>query len=316
MTEKEALEKMIYPSQKRSLPHLFHGGVIQIWVTRSCDKACFGCTQNSQLRGHTPAITVEQFEQACLSLKDYFGVVGVFGGNPVLHPQFPELCKILERHIPWERRGLWCNKLFGKGQIARRTFNPHVSNINVHLDREAADEFRRDWPEAFINGETIDSRHSPPYVALQDVIPDEEERWDLIASCDINQRWSAMIGAIRGEVRAWFCEIAGAQAILHQHNLDYPDTGLPLWIDGQPWWSLPPHWFAKQVSFHCHACGVPLRGYGELSQTGQTEWVSSSHVKEYQPKDKLRPVALVTEISQIQQGRITKVVDYIGNGKV
>lgn len=314
MLEIDALAKMVYPSHKRKLPQQFNGGVIQIWVTRACDKACFGCTQNSQLRGYTPAITVEQFEQAVLSLKDYFGVVGVFGGNPALHPQFPELCRILDKHIPWERRGLWCNRLFGHGKIVRQTFNPRVSNINVHLDKEAADEFRRDWPEVYINGEHTDSRHSPPYVAMQDVVPDEFDRWDLITNCDINRTWSAMIGVFREELRAWFCEIAGAQSIIHQNNLSYPDTGLPLWIDNQPWWQMPEHWFAEQVRKHCHECGVPLRGFGELSQTGETERVSKTHQTDFVTKTKGRTVTLVTEISQINQGRITRVVDYIGNG--
>ncbi len=150
MTEDEALQRMVPPGKRR--PGAYREGIIQIWVTRACDKACFGCTQGSNLAGRPGRITPEQFEEAVVSLKDYFGVVAMFGGNPCTHPQFEVLCEILCRHIPFHRRGLWSNNLLGKGSICRRTFDPTVSNINVHMDRRAAEEIRRDWPEARIVG--------------------------------------------------------------------------------------------------------------------------------------------------------------------
>ncbi len=167
MNKQQALSQMIAPGDKRK--GKYREGIIQIWVTRACDRHCFGCTQGSNLLGNTGFITPEQFEQACISLKDYFGVVGVFGGNPTIHPQFSLLCEILRREIPFERRGLWSNNLLGKGKAARRTFNPAVSNLNVHLNRKAYEEFRHDWPEAHVFGLHQDSRHSPPFVAIQDV---------------------------------------------------------------------------------------------------------------------------------------------------
>ena len=76
MNENEALQKLIPPGQKR--PGKPRGGVIQIWVTRACDRSCFGCTQGSNLAGPPGFITTEQFEQACISLKNYFGIIGIF----------------------------------------------------------------------------------------------------------------------------------------------------------------------------------------------------------------------------------------------
>lgn len=320
MNEQEALSRMVAPGTRRS--GKYREGVIQIHVTRACDKACFGCTQGSQLasassRGGNPGmITLDQFETAVKSLVGYFGVVGVFGGNPALHPRFEELCDVLARHIPWEQRGLWCNNPINesKALAMRRTFNPSVSNLNVHLDGNAFELFRRHWPEARPVGSVHDSRHSPCYVAMKDVLKkdcpeclgkgyrtreftqsekgeypqheawiegpcstcrmtgkvyDEEMAWELISDCDINKHWSAMIGVFRGEVRAWFCEIAGAQAMLHQAEPDYPDTGLPLddpSLKEAPWWDYPMSAFSDQVNKHCHECSVPLRGYGELAQ--------------------------------------------------
>lgn len=310
MNEQEALRKMVPPGQKRAAAGgAFRGGVIQIHVTRACDKACFGCTQGSNLGGKPVMITVEQFEQACASLADYFGICGIFGGNPAVHPQFDELCRILAKYIPFERRGLWCNNPMGKGRIMRKTFNPHVSNLNVHLDGVAYNEFKRDWPESMPFGLTEDSRHSPPFVAMLDVVPDESERWDLIGNCDINQNWSAMVCSVRGQLRGYFCEIAGAQAMLHQDDPNWPDTGIPV----EPgWWKRPMADFADQVRFHCHRCGVPLKGYGELAVGGTVEQTSTTHADVYKPKRTGREVQLVTLRTQLGNP-LDKMTDYLGN---
>jgi hypothetical protein len=92
-----------------------------------------------------------------------------------------------------------------------------------------------------------------------------------------------MIGMFRGELRAWFCEVAGAQSILHQDEPDYPDTGLDptqafceRWQE-QPdklWWQLSMRHFKDQVRKHCHECGVPLRGEGTLAQADLTTGTS------------------------------------------
>ena len=87
MNEIEAIQKMVPPGQPR--PQVtWKQGVLQIWITRSCDKSCFGCTQGSNLKGPFAKITLDQFDDACASLHGYFGVIGMFGGNPAVHPQF------------------------------------------------------------------------------------------------------------------------------------------------------------------------------------------------------------------------------------
>jgi hypothetical protein len=311
MKAEDAIAQMVAPSMRRNSYE--HGGILQIWVTRACDKACFGCTQGSNLGGKPGMITVEQYREAVASLEGYFGIVGMFWGNPAIHPQFDQLCRVLrESWVPVNQRGLWCNHPRGKGAICRETFSPQFSNLNVHLDREAAEEFARDWPEAlpFVKGVDGDSRHSPVFVAMQDVIPDEGERWGLIAECDINRYWSAMVGVFRGELRAWFCEIAGAQAMLHQHEPDYPDTGLPL---TPGWWRKPIEDYSQQIRYHCHRCGIPLRGRGELAIGGTREQVSKTHANIYTPKIKGREVEIVESLEQLGD-RLPKATDYIENG--
>lgn len=339
MNEQEAMARMVAPGQLRpSKP--YRGGVIQIHLTRSCDKSCFGCTQGSNLAGKTSFMSLDHFEEALTSLQGYWGVVGLFGGNPALHPEFEAICLLLRKYIPFEQRGIWSNNPLGKGKMMRETFNPRYSNLNVHLDQKAYDEFRRDWPESIVVGLHQDSRHSPPWVAMKDVdkLPvfdanhnligtmenTEENRYNLITDCDINQRWSAMIGVFRGKLRAWFCEVAGAQSILHQDKEDYPDTGLDPTIkynpthtgDGLAWWELGIHYYANQVRKHCHECGIPLRGYGELAQQSSSvarEQVSQTHQAIYRPKRTGRGVELVTVLDQLHTGRITRATDYLQN---
>lgn len=332
MTESECLSKMIPPGQHR--PGKYgssrgYGGVIQIHVTRACNMSCFGCTQASNIGGKTTFMTPMQFHDAVMSLRGYPGIYGVFGGNPAVSPHFVEYCEILRKNVPFQQRGLWCNDpmTMEKGKAMAETFDPAVSNLNVHLDKNAYDNFRRWWPAARPFGLDKDSRHSPPFVAMKDVIADEDERWELISRCDINQHWSAMIGVFRGELRAWFCEVAGAQSILHQDEPNYPDTGLdptaPYMSLGEPapsmlWWQMPMENFRDQVRKHCHDCGIPLKGYGNLAQDNDTsgvEQVSATHESVYKPKRKGRRIELVTLREQLHEGRLERMTDYIGNSK-
>lgn len=313
MNKEQAIRRMVAPGQPRA--GKWRRGVIQIHVTRSCDKACFACTQGSQLSGSVNFMTPEQFEQAVDSLQGYFGVYGVFGGNPALSKYFPQYCEILQRKVHWSQRGLWCNKPFGHGQIMRETFNPAHSNLNVHLDREAYDEFKRDWPECNPVGLHDDSRHSPVHGSPIDLDIPEGERWQKISNCDINQHWSAMIGVFRGELRAWFCEIAGSQSIIMQDDPSYPDTGHQVVKD---WWRQPIQNFEDQIVQHCHNCLFPYRSYGELSQAPDTtsvEQTTKSYAERFTPKKKTRQVQVVDNLVQLQPNALRSNIDYIGNSK-
>jgi hypothetical protein len=344
MTEAECLEKMIAPGQKRPWVS-WRQGCIQILVTQMCDKACIGCTQGSNLAGPKWFMTPEQFRLACKSLKGYFGVVGVFGGNPALSPHFADYCKIMREEIPQQQRGLWCNNpiTIANAKLMSDTFNPQHSNLNVHMDHKAYALFKEGWPGSMPFGLDRDSRHSPPWVAMKDLdaLPvfdrnhrliaemdnTEENRLSLIADCDINQKWSAGIGVFRGELRAWFCEIAMAQSIRHQDEPDYPDTGVDPTktvhvrgihstngLEVHRWWQLPMLYFKEQVSKHCHECSVPLRGHGELalSKDGD-EQTSITHANIFKPKKVGRGVELVITLDQLHAGRIDRVTNYIAN---
>lgn len=306
------VNRMVSPGQKRhGVPR---GGVLQIHITRVCDLACFGCTQGSNLGGKPVLIPVDEFEKACQSLEGYWGIVGIFGGNPALHPKFETICEILCKYFPDKsQRGLWCNHPRGNGKIMREVFDPAHSNLNVHMSQEAHDEFLRDWPE-LVNypsrffGLHRESHHSPPFVAMLDVVPDAKKRWELISNCDINRHWSAMVCYVPGKgLRAFFCELAGGQAMLHSNNPNWPDTGLP----AEPgWWRKPMADFANQVEYNCHRCGIPLRRVGQLATQGVYEEVSATHKDIYNPKTAGREVRIV---EQDNGDHLALVTDYIGN---
>lgn len=285
---------LVPPGQRR--PKIWRSGILQLHVTRACDLACHHCSQGSNLAGKPALMTPDQFEQAVDSLDGYFGVYGTFGGNPALSPHFEAYCDILRAKVPFEQRGLWCNNLRGKGAAARATYNPAVSNLNVHLDTAAYEEFARDWPESvpYLKGRDEDSVHGSPWVALKDVVPDEKERLRLIGQCDVSKWWSAIVGVVPGRgLRAYFCEIAYAQAALHADDPDWPDVGM---VPEPGWWRRPLADFADQVRLHCHSCGIPLRRPGQPAIAGSFEEFSKTHEFIARPKVKDRPVVMVESI--------------------
>lgn len=325
MDKYQAITQMIPPSQKR--PSIWRQGIIQVWITRACDRACYGCTQGSNLGGKPDMITLDNFEQAVSSLTEYFGVVGIFGGNPAVHPKFPQICEILTKYIPFQQRGLWCNHPKGHGHLMAKTFNPYCSNLNVHESQEAFDEFKRDWPESRPFGLESDSRHSPVFGSMIELGMTEEERWDKIVKCDINKYWSAMIGQFRGEPRAWFCEVAGSQSMLMQNQPcpvcetgcemcdntgKYPDTGLKV---VKNWWKESIVQFSNQINFHCHRCLVPMKGYGQLANSStEHEQTTKLYVPIFKPKVIGRKVDVISSVQELGKP-LTRSTDYVQNAK-
>ena len=75
--------------------------------------------------------------------------------------------------------------------------------------------------------------------------------------------------------------------------------------------------FAGQVRKHCHECGVPMRGYGQLSQApdhSSGEQTSETHMDVYRPKRRDRPVEVVSELVQLGKP-LDSMIDYLGNAR-
>lgn len=286
-------------------------GVLQVQITRTCDLSCTNCTQGSNLAGKPRIATLDQVEEMLISVRDYFGVVGIYGGNPCTHPYFPEVCELVRHHIGFEHRGLFSNNFMGHGKVIRETFNPDICNLNAHGVYSAWAEMVREFPACGMQKGLEDSRHSPPWVAIKDVLDlTQDQRERMIERCDINEFWSAITCVVRDKAVGFFCEIAGAQAMLHENEPDYPNLGVEL-KDG--WWKQPLEVFKPQIDKHCFECGIPLRGRGDLG-FGTHEYVSVTHLPIYKLKKPTgKTIHLVSSMEELN-GYVPKVTDYVENG--
>ena len=230
--------------------------IICVDVTNRCDLRCSNCTRLLVNQTHHWDMSPDNFRAALRSLRDYPGVIAMIGGNPCLHKEFPALCRIFVEEIPVKRqRGLWSNNVFNHQELIRDTFG--FFNLNPHNDPKgmaSLAKLRELIPGlAYYQG---NSHHAPLLTAVQDIIPDPEKMWDAITRCDINRNWSASIVENKGELRAYFCEVAAAFDLARGG-----DHGAPV----EPgWWRRSVTDFADQVKRFCPGCGVPARLKGHL----------------------------------------------------
>jgi hypothetical protein len=218
---------------------------IQIDVTNVCSRACSNCTR---LLSHvkTPFfMNVETFSHAVSSLKGFLTesetdngqlpwlplrekVIGIIGGEPLLHPQFQHLAEIMLELIPRKsQRGLWTSldwKKTKNSELIEKTFG----YIN---------ENRHEPP----------SVHSPVLVAINEVVEDKSKQKKLIDNCWLQRNWSSSITP-KG---FFFCEVAGSMDLV----FDGPG-GLPVDKDC---WKRPLSDFKEQINHWCPHCGIPLQ---------------------------------------------------------
>ena len=217
---------------------------IQIDVTNSCPRACSNCTR---LIGHVNKpffMPVAAFRHAVACLRNFLTesppdaihrkkVLGVIGGEPLLHPEFTALAHVMRELIPDRmQRGLWTGLNW-----------KHSEHADV-----IADTF------GYINNNQHTSKclHSPVLVASCDVIDDENERRHVIDACWLQKTWAGSVTP-KG---MFFCEVAGAFDMV----FDGPG-GLPVEPDC---WNRPLADFQDQINRWCPRCGIPLNLKGRL----------------------------------------------------
>jgi len=233
---------------------------IQILVTRACRRQCSNCTQLLPFRQDTLHMSLDCFREAVRSLKGWAGIVGIFGGNPCIHPQFDEICRILSEEVPDQgHRGIWTDDLCGQGELIRETFYPHARfNLNPHANKEAAAEIRKWLPGKMIrNSDRQPSWHSAILVDWRDMGMTRNEWIAAREECDLNRNWSAAIVEHAGRPYAYFCEVAAAiDGVRGANNGILAEPG---------WWRKGMQAFRYQVERCCDAgCGVPLRIKGHI----------------------------------------------------
>lgn len=253
-------------------------------------------------------MSLDCFRKAVRSVADWPGVIGLFGGNPCVHPKFPELCEILCEEIPEQRRrGLWSNNLMDHGEAVKKTFYPHGRfNMNAHMDAAAAKEIERWLPGKLIrNSASQPSWHSAILLNWRDMGLSVSEWIRLRERCDINLKWSACIREHEGEPVAYFCEVAAAIDGIMGNNHGIPAT--------PGWWHRKMSAFSSQVSCCCDiGCGVPLRGLGHMDRDDTYDmtpsWRARLQCDSFDPKVKiethgLEPLAKCVEATDYMRLR-------------
>lgn len=231
--------------------------IIQIDITNACPRACSNCTR---LSGHHPVpdhMSLAAVAAAVTSLHGYWGMAGIMGGEPTLHPDFAQIVQTahaaradgvqippphpdrFEPCLDWESRvqrtlgrlrpedklGLWTG--LGPG------YSRHYEAIQ--------DAFRYQC----INTHRDGGRHGALLVCRRDLGVPDAEWYALRNRCWLQRQWSASI-TTHG---AYFCEVAGA--------IDGYLYGGRGWSVEPGWWRRQPHEFGRQLEL-CEYCGACL----------------------------------------------------------
>jgi hypothetical protein len=196
---------------------------IQIETTNKCKNRCSNCTHLIQYTKPWE-IDVNTFESALDSLKGWDKVIGLIGGDPVLHSSFEEMTELFKRRFPnKEQRGLWTADFKGKEDYCRENYG--YINYNPH-------------------SEVV--MHQPVLCCIKDIIEDKKERDKYISDCWLADKWSPSITP-KGVYR---CEVMGAMDMAAGCNL-----GLPI---EDEWYNRPLEDFQKQIDTFCHLCSISV----------------------------------------------------------
>lgn len=212
---------------------------IQIVPTNRCVLRCGNCTHLSNSAPNYD-MTLEQYQAAVDSLADWpryhnedlrqTRIVGMIGGEPLLHKDFPAMCEYARAKIGKQNLGLWTT--FPQ-QFA------HYREIIVET-----------FDFLFVNDHSRpDIMHGPILVAADDVFPRPEDKammWHLIHHCWLQNSWSAAITP-KG---AFFCEVAA--------ELSWMFGGKDGWPVEPGWWKRMPWEFRDQIEDNCHRCGAAM----------------------------------------------------------
>ncbi|MBI1237830.1 MAG: hypothetical protein GC199_00655 [Alphaproteobacteria bacterium] len=281
----------------------FEMAIICIDITNKCDLACSNCTRLLENQEQFWDMSLDNFRTALRSLEGFPGTIAVIGGNPAMHRHFPEICKIMTQEVPEKKqRGLWTNNIFKHGAIAKETFG--VFNLNPHGDArgvKSITEFMKGIRKPWYHGGH--SHHAPILTAGKDIYG-EEEMWERIAKCDVNQNWSASIVENKGQLRAYFCEVAASFDLARNE-----DHGVEV-VPG--WWRRNVREFEPQVRRFCPGCGVPAKLKGHMDHE-ETDTYSATNadiaLKSLKKKRKIVEMAPGTQPGVIEH----KVVHYSEN---
>ena len=254
---------------------------IQIEITNACVNQCSNCTR---FVGHYKPwyMDFEYFKKAIDSMVKYPNMVGIQGGDPLLHPDFEKMCNYALSKIPRNQLGLWTTlpKGYEKyNEVICRTFK-HIL-VNDHTRN--------------------DIYHHPCLVSIKDVIKDEPRMNSLISHCWAQESWSASINP-NG---AYFCEMAASFSMLYNDK----ETA---WKIEPKWWERMPWDFGDQIRKFCNNCGMAASLKRKCS-TNEIDDISISNyerLKDTSPKIKAGRYNLIQDPQEINPDEMELLAAY------
>lgn len=140
---------------------------LEIHVDYRCQLRCVSCTRGSFLRRpHTPMITIEQIKDAFRQADDlnWTPRVIIIGGEPTLHPEFYDICKVARNWSRWHKPDDFV-QVFSNGHDERT--RALLDKVCTELDCSI---FKDEWkPESRVGGEEGQSQwHLDMFVSPAD----------------------------------------------------------------------------------------------------------------------------------------------------
>jgi len=227
---------------------IWRSKLVQIEITNACVNQCANCTR---CVGHHPKpffMDATMVVKILESLKGFQVMMGIMGGEPTLHSQFYEICKLLQNYIPKERRGLWTSGY--RWEKNKDTILETFPKENIVYNEHS----------------TAGGTHQPLLVAMKEIVKDKKLRQELKDNCWIQRRWETCSVTPYG---IYFCEVAGALDILFNEG----KNAIPI-TDG--WWKNT-ELFKKQYKI-CDNCGAPVP-IGGMSDRATFDLISKGNLK-------------------------------------
>ncbi len=286
--------------------------IILIDITNACNERCSNCTRMCGNHKKNFFMSFETFKRAVDSMQGFEGLVALIGGEPTLHPQFPQFAEYLQ-------------KVYGKNPEGDRLAYPQKEFIKELLHQEFDDHKLHEYPDGhktfertgpglysnmsatyrkyqelcgdtfhvqFLNDHKKPSFHQPALIARKDLGISDEDWIPMRDACWLQGAWSATITP-KG---AFFCEVAAA--------LDMLFDGPGGWPIEPGWWKRKPEEFGDQLKW-CEFCGFALNTFMRES-ADEIDDVSPSMYKKLEEVGSPRLNAGRVHVVEIKDGKIAQ----------
>jgi hypothetical protein len=182
------------------------------------------------------------------SLKSYNGVpglIGVIGGEPLVHPEFELICLLIQKYYSPNKMYLFTSIDPWKHRLSKIIIST-FGYIAYHPKDQRI------------------FKHQPLTIAIKDVVRNEQLRKDLINDCWVQRKWCPTIT----NDGAFFCEVGASIAKLMNRKG---------WDVDHNWWRRTPDQFGDQLDI-CNFCGmcIPLRSQ---ETSNKVQYISPSFLR-------------------------------------